>query len=99
MNKVYKQFLSQREYEYGSAAYTIVCEDIIKHKYDEEVQAELKVTDCSRSISLDFGFRNYGEFKERINKLNELIKIAEKMKEDLTEVYNFSITRENKIED
>lgn len=51
------------------------------------VDADLTIWDCSRKITLNLGFSNPTEAKQRAIKINSLIKALEEMKKAMGEAY------------
>ncbi|QDP48788.1 MAG: hypothetical protein Unbinned5081contig1000_37 [Prokaryotic dsDNA virus sp.] len=86
-SKVNKRFLSRDPDEYGSVAWDVTKEFRYngKQKRVPFFDANLRLSDCYRTITLDFCFGNSKRRKARIKKLATLIAELEKMKKAMEE--------------
>lgn len=80
-SKSSKKFLSGTPHEYGSVAWVVSCEP--KDDY-HLICADLRITDCSNDISLDFCTREAEHLEKRIEKLDSLIESLQKFRKALT---------------
>lgn len=81
VRKTVKKFLSPTPYEYGTICWEVVVGPV--DKYDL-VQADLRIADCSESISLSFSSRKKKHIAYRVKKLDVLIAELQAMREFLS---------------
>lgn len=80
MIKRNKTFLSQGHLETGNIAWYVSTEGEYTF-LSELVNSELKISDCSSSVTLDFSCEKPSHIDKRISKIDILIKELESMKE------------------
>lgn len=80
VRKTSKKFLSDTPYEYGSVCWE-VCVDP-EDRYDL-IQADIRITDCNESISLQFSSNKEKHIDKRIQKLDNLIDSLKEMRKVL----------------
>lgn len=88
-----KTFLSDNKSEYGSICWATGTKDHIKdYPVDEGCipnrWGEVRITDCSKAIELDFWYNTEEGFKERLAKLDLLVSELLKFREAFIEMYN-----------
>lgn len=94
-----QKFLNESHYEGGTVRWMVSNEETdynILRKGKDGIESELVITDCSRSIALEFGSENPKQFKKRIAKLDVLIDELGKMRTTLLLVEEDSLRKKKK---
>ena len=93
-----KAFLSNAHGEGGSINWYIASGDCIDNCgiFSNVVEGELKISDCYRTITLDFGCEDINQLDKRIVKVQTLIDNLLEMKQGLLEAKE-SISTKNKF--
>ena len=78
VRKTVKKFLSSTPYEYGSVCWEVVVDP--RDSY-ELIQADLRISDCSKHVDLSMGTTEAKHLKNRIQKIDVLIRELQAMKE------------------
>lgn len=80
-----QQFLNESYYEGGTVRWMVSTEgtDYNLLSKPDEVEAELKISDCDKIIALDFNCNNLKHLTKRVAKLDVLIEELNKMRSAL----------------
>lgn len=79
-----KRFLSMRPSEGGSISWDVEAH-LGRRKGNTTIAADMKITDCFKQISLDFYSTSPALFKQRIDKIDNLMESLEAFKISLHE--------------
>ena len=85
MLKRNKTFLSQSHQETGNIAWYVSTDRGDQDFFSELVSSDLKISDCSGSISLDFSCEKPSHIDKRIDKIDTIIQELQSMKEGFLE--------------
>lgn len=80
VRKTSKKFLSDTPYEYGSVCWEVLVDP--EDRYDL-IQADVRITDCSENIILQFSSQKEKHLDKRIQKLDNLIDSLKEMRKVL----------------
>lgn len=80
VRKTSKKFLSDTPYEYGSVCWEVFVDP--EDRYDL-IQADIRITDCSENIILQFSSQKEKHLDKRIQKLDNLIDSLKEMRKVL----------------
>lgn len=95
MKYVSKKFLSDGAYEDGSVCiYVTSPRDVSKMKSWSDVEAQIKIGDCSKFVELNFSIGKDCDLEKRLAKLDVLIKEIYTMKQHLVDQWAY--VRENR---
>lgn len=94
-----KTFLSTTPNEYGSIATNFLCR--IQRKdgssYHHSIDADVRITDCSKVIILDFSVASLKQYAERMDKMDrligELVLLRNRMRDAKDEVEKHAVLR------
>lgn len=101
-----KVFLNERSDEYGSICwYTSIADYATAYRPDRKEDrlparnAELRISDCTNNITLDFYYNTHKTFNERLTKLDTLITEMLSFREVLIESSKLDVKFEDKPND
>ena len=80
-----RRFIGKNPHEYGTISWGIVVDSEGGWKNKPTLDANVRMTDCNKIISWDFSVGDYadGDWQERLNKLDNVLKSLELFKDSL----------------
>lgn len=90
MRYVDKQFLSQCYGESGSIVVQFsspTLDDYSEGNYNRYVDGDIAISDCSKTINLDFTFSDENSMNKRIAKLDKMIEILQNARENIPKLF------------
>lgn len=84
MKKRDKRFLNESTEEFGSISWSVVSGDPV-NRWDSLVESDLRISNCSKNIHLDFNCEKLSHIDKRLVKLDNLIDSLTLFKEALLE--------------
>lgn len=85
-----KMFLSDSIQEYGSLCYHVQTpreSELEYHYHGISADCELRVSDCSNSVVLEFSFDDQASYEKRMRKINRMIGALDEMRAGMREAY------------